>query len=325
MKQFLYFLTNPGNEPFLKEEMALKYSERFSFSFSKTGICTYRNNGKLLTLQEIKELDITYARSWGQTLLLGNELQIKTQAQEFLSHFEQTIYIAQVSKVNFHPPNWMKENQLTSNNLTSDWKEASAYLIQVATGRDQFLLGIQLVDKYHSPPGRLYNFNPKVDAPSRAYFKIKETFQLMGMESNTAGLVCAELGCAPGGSSAYLLEQGHKVIGIDPAQMHEKIIAHPNFRFINLPMQSVERNQLPTMVDCIISDVNLNPKLVLRYLLGIFGNKTPKQAFITIKTPTPNMIAQKIQWNRLFQELGYSQVQYVQLAAHRKECLAIAF
>ena len=52
-----------------------------------------------------------------------------------------------------------------------------------------------------------------------------------------------EIGGVPGGACGYLLELGMNVIGIDPAKMDERIMAHPHFKHLRARAGDLARRE----------------------------------------------------------------------------------
>jgi len=315
MQQFIYFLTNPGNESFLKKEIMHKYPKIFNFSYSRPGICTYKNTGPKLSLEEISKLNPIYARAWGESIGIFNRDEVQKTISDYLDSTASTFQIQQISR---EPEIALKEDFCFDQ---SDI-DAERFIIVVKVDESQYFIGTQLEDKFESPPGRSFYDISITNAPSRAYHKIKEAFLLLNMGAKK--LNCVEFGCAPGGSTKYLLESGHKVCGVDPADMDVEILNHKNFEFIQKPIQGITKRDLPENIDVLISDVNLNPDVVLKQCHGIFKTSPPPLALITLKTPKPKYLDSLKIWKSYLESMGYKRVDFIQISSHRKECLAIA-
>jgi 23S rRNA (cytidine2498-2'-O)-methyltransferase len=74
-------------------------------------------------------------------------------------------------------------------------------------------------------PGGVPPNDPAKQVISRAYWKMAEALQWSRLPI-AAGQWCVELGAAPGGACQYLLEQGLKVIAVDPAELDERLKQH---------------------------------------------------------------------------------------------------
>jgi 23S rRNA (cytidine2498-2'-O)-methyltransferase len=322
MNQYLYFITNPGNEIFLKEEILLKYNRALTFSFSKAGLCTFKNNGDSFDLAAINKREFIFSRGHGIAHGIVKKEQLLDQCQAVMALYKLPLYACEIQRDPILHEDEIIFNDLLSKLSTANQVDARAYLIVIKVGAEQYFVGVQLKDKFKSPPGRIYYEHSKVNAPSRAYHKLKEAFLVKNISKNN--LICAEFGCAPGGSTQFLLEHHHQVLGIDPAKMDQAIMDNKLFQFLNKPMQELHRHELPEHLDILISDVNLNPKIVLGNFKHLFKQKPPRLALITLKTPTPEILKEAPRWEELLYEIGYQKVDFIQLTGHRKECLAIA-
>lgn len=306
MNQFLYFITNPGNESFLKKEIELNPELSLNFSFSKPGLCTFKNTNRPYTLSELKSLSFAYARAWGESIgMFKTGDETPAVAKDF------TRVEIPINALGSDTDILYDALEIEEGNLE--------VCVQLENG-DKFI-GKQLLDKYESPMTRMFYDISKTDAPSRAYHKIKEACLLTNLKLK--GLSAIEFGCAPGGASKFLLDAGVKVVGVDPADMDDSILAHKDFQFIKEPIQNVTTKMFPKQVDLLISDVNLNPDVVLKQCHGIFKSNAPKYAFITLKTPKVNYLNSFPTWKKYLEQMGYTSIDFVQLSSHRKECLAI--
>lgn len=301
MPQFIYFLTNPGNESFLKAEILKKYPQQLNFSYSKPGLVTYKNIGNELSPLELRPI---YARAWGISLGVMDSEDAAGHTKNFAA--EEIIQLP-LDPENFEPK---KINT------------AQIKIIQIQVDENKTFLGEYFRDHFQSPPGRLFYNTLSTTAPSRAYHKTKEAFELLGIKKTP--LKCVEFGCAPGGGSQYLLECGHEVFGVDPADIAPEILQHKNFHFFKRPMQDFKRRDFPKQIDMLLSDVNLNPDVVLKQCHGIFKHSPPPIALITLKTPKPKYLDSLKKWKDFLHNMGYQNIDLVQLSSHRKECLAIA-
>jgi hypothetical protein len=315
MQQFIYFLTNPGNESFLKKEIKHKYPGKLNFSYSRPGLCTYKNIDRKLSLDDISKLNPIYARCWGESLGIVNSKDVITTINEFIESQKSTWNIQEITR----DP---EEKFEDSFNFACSDTDSENLLIIIKVDEGQYFIGKQLIDKFDSPPGRYFYDITVTDAPSRAYHKVKEAFLLLNMGAKR--LTCVEFGCAPGGSTKYLLENNHIVCGVDPAEIDKEILNHKNFEFIQKPIQGITRKDLPKVIDILISDVNLNPDVVLKQCHGIFKSSPAPLALITLKPPKPKYLDSLKVWIKFLKSMGYKNIDFVQISSHRKECLAIA-
>lgn len=312
--QFLYFITVPGNENLLKTEINLFYPD-FKFSFSRTGIVTFKNIAQKLTLQQISNLEIIFALTWGETISLEKRGNLK---QEYIDHLQSKYPNSNFTHHQLPHLDYMDEWQLTFN---QNLKKSLSEIDVIRYHRDDILIGQRLCDRWNSPWRRQFTIN-KEDTISRAYYKGSDAFSMFLPNIGPSKIL--ELGSSPGGTSLYLLEAGHLVTGIDPAEMHPKVDNHQHFTHLKIPIQSYEVTK-PNNFNIITSDMNLSPKMALREVSRIFP-KLPniKDIFITLKLTSDTMIMDIPNYKKYVLSLGFKTVFIVQLPHHKKECLLFA-
>ncbi len=110
------------------------------------------------------------------------------------------------------------------------------------------------------PGGRLDLPLPP-NAVSRAWLKMEEALAWSGLPI-APGDLCAEIGSAPGGASQALLGHGVQVIGIDPADMDPRVLAHPGFVHRNKRGADVRRREF-RKVRWLMADLNVAPAYTL--------------------------------------------------------------
>ena len=110
-------------------------------------------------------------------------------------------------------------------------------------------------------PGGMFWAPAPPDAASRAYLKMEESLAWSGLPVQSGDL-CVEIGSAPGGSSQALLNRGLRVIGIDPADMDPRVVAHPNFEHWKKRGADVRRREF-RKVRWLTADMNVAPRYTL--------------------------------------------------------------
>lgn len=156
-------------------------------------------------------------------------------------------------------------------------------------------------------------------APSRAYLKIAQAFHLFPRARQGMAI---EIGSSPGGAAAFLLEQNLKLIGIDPGEMDQRILAHQNFKHIKTPVQDLTPKDLPYLFDLMAVDTNLPPAVSIKESLRVadWSKKNLKEIFMTIKLPNPRMLNSLQHYQRSFEAAGLD-VTFIQLPSHHREVL----
>lgn len=156
-------------------------------------------------------------------------------------------------------------------------------------------------------------------APSRAYLKIAQAFHLFPKARQGMAI---EIGSSPGGAAAFLLEQELKLIGVDPGEMDQLILANQNFKHIKTPVQDLTQKDLPYVFDLMAVDTNLPPAVSIKESLRVadWSRNNLKEIFMTIKLPNPRMLNSLQHYQRSFEEAGLD-VTFIQLPSHHREVL----
>lgn len=92
---------------------------------------------------------------------------------------------------------------------------------------------------------------------SRAEFKLLEAMEVFHLDMNQYK-VAADLGAAPGGWTNALLNQGLKVIAIDPANMDPDLLKNPNLKHYKEMTQTYLTRDLDTTFDLIVNDMKMD-------------------------------------------------------------------
>jgi 23S rRNA (cytidine2498-2'-O)-methyltransferase len=112
--------------------------------------------------------------------------------------------------------------------------------------------------------GGILPIAPLSDAVSRAYLKFNEGFLWSGFALGNEDQ-CLDIGASPGGCSQFLLQQGAKVFGIDPGEMHPALLHHPRFTHVRCRIKDAKRS-LFCNVGWITADMNVAPNYTLDVL-----------------------------------------------------------
>ena len=161
------------------------------------------------------------------------------------------------------------------------------------------------------------------DAVSRAYLKFSEGFHWSGIVLRSED-VCLDIGASPGGCSQFLLQQGVKVFGVDPGEIHPAVLKHPRFTHIRSRIKEAKRS-LFSDARWITADMNVAPNYTLDVLEEIVTKTSSVQGLLfTLKLPhweiadTLPMLLDRIRaW-------GFSDVWAKQLVFNRQEIMVVA-
>ncbi len=189
---------------------------------------------------------------------------------------------------------------------------------------DQWWIGYHRAsDRATCWPGGLFWEPAPADAVSRAYLKMEEALAWSGLPVRS-GDWAAEIGSAPGGSSQALLNRGLHVVGIDPADMDERVLAHPNFEHWRKRGADVRRREF-RKIRWLTADMNVAPRYTLDTVEAIVthGDVHVEGILLTLKLmdgapalDAPDFLTRVRSW-------GYPQVVARQLHHNRHDfCLA---
>ena len=179
-----------------------------------------------------------------------------------------------------------------------------------------------------SPETRWPGGVPSIAAPgdmiSRAYLKLVEAL-LWSELPLRAGDACVEIGSAPGGSCQVLLERGCAVVGVDPAEMDSKVLAHPRFKHVRARAKDVDR---AVFRGCrwLTADINLPPTYTLDTVEAVVTapGVLIDGLVLTLKLNGTAAAAELPAFNKRIRSWGYPGVRARQLAFNRGEVCVVA-
>jgi 23S rRNA (cytidine2498-2'-O)-methyltransferase len=172
-------------------------------------------------------------------------------------------------------------------------------------------------------PGGMFPLELPADGVSRAYLKMEEALAWSKMPLR-AGDLWAEIGSAPGGASQALLNRGLKVIGIDPADMDERVLANPNFTHWKKRGADIRRREF-RKVRYLAADINVAPAYTLDTVEAIVTHPEVKiqGLLLTLKLLDWKLAEQLPEFLDRIRSWGYGQVRARQLHHNRQEvCVA---
>jgi 23S rRNA (cytidine2498-2'-O)-methyltransferase len=118
------------------------------------------------------------------------------------------------------------------------------------------------------------------DPISRAFFKFNEGAIWSGMINDfESDDKCLDIGAAPGGCSQFLLQQGAKVFGVDPGEIHPSVLERPQFTHVRSRIKDVKRS-LFREVRWITADMNVAPNYTLDVLEEIITKTDSVQGLL---------------------------------------------
>lgn len=292
--EYYYFLCNPKTEFLLKEEISLFYPE-LAFSFSTTGMVTFKQKESRLR----GSLRPVFCRRVGKFIAKDASLE--------------TIK-------NLIPKNHSYSLFDLEGNIFEEYNFASEKIFEIIVLKNMYYLGyFRKKTLQKENPGAFFALTLPANAPSRAYLKAAETQSFLSV---TEGDIALEIGSAPGGASYFLLEQGLKVIGIDPGEMK---ITSRQLTHMKISIQKLNIKELP-LPQWLWVDVNLAPEASLGEIARIIPDilHELKGVFLTIKLTKISLIKRIPQYIKWVKRMGLSIEVATQLTSHHQEFLIIA-
>ena len=172
-------------------------------------------------------------------------------------------------------------------------------------------------------PGGVIHLDLPGDAVSRAWLKMEEALRWSRLPV-APGARWAEIGSAPGGSAQALLARGMTVLGIDPAEMHPAVLAHPRFTHLRKRASQVRRRVF-RKIRWLAADMNVAPQYTLDAVEAIVAHPEVhiRGMLLTLKLFEWELAAQVPEYLERVRGWGYNIVRARQLFHNGQEvCVA---
>ncbi|MBL9125403.1 MAG: hypothetical protein JNG90_17325, partial [Planctomycetaceae bacterium] len=188
----------------------------------------------------------------------------------------------------------------------------------------EWSVGYHYAHTYEScQPGGMTRVELPEHAVSRAYAKLLEGLRWSQLPLQ-AGERCAEIGASPGGASQALLEKGMLVLGIDPAEIDARVLAHPNFVHVRKRGSEVRRREF-RKTRWLLADLNVAPQYTLDTVEAIATHPEVhlRGLLLTLKLLDWKLADEIPAYVERIQSWGFSSVRARQLQTSRQEiCVA---
>lgn len=299
MTQFYFVLTNVEAEALLKEELRLRYPE-LRMSYSRPGFITFKGESEVkfqpffcrvagISLGKFKKSELKHNRAW--VYAINSKLEIPEDLKVLSDK--------------------------------SIFKKGETVTLIIMAGNDEFWVGQYTLRADHfQTPGEVSSILEK-DVPSRAYYKIAEAYEAFDLPFDHQETVL-ELGSAPGGASMFLLNQDLKVLGVDPADMDERITRNIDFKHIRKPFETLSERDFKSGVDWIVSDINLPPTVVLKEVFRMLTFLEPRGLILTLKMNEMKHLEVVASIRDQMRKQGFKRVELKYLPSHKKEICLLA-
>jgi 23S rRNA (cytidine2498-2'-O)-methyltransferase len=346
MPRFLFVTCQIGAEAAVKGEIAARWPD-LRIGYSRPGFLTFKLPEQKYLAPDFR-LGSVFARSYGFSLgnasldsptaaaqevwkLMGDRPIIRLHVWE-RDHWEPgelgfspsitpraaAVYEA-LRTACPNPQRLAAGNHLTESAAVGDFV-ADVILVEA----DQWWVGYHRARSVPSRwPGGILTLELPSNAVSRAWLKMEEALAWSQLPV-TPGSRFAEIGSSPGGASQALLTRGFEVIGIDPAEMADEVLAHPNFSHIRRRVIQVPRKAF-RKVRWLTADMNVAPAFTLDAVEAIVRHAEVniRGMLLTLKLPDWKLAAEVPSYLERIRSWGYNLVRARQLALNRREiCIA---
>jgi 23S rRNA (cytidine2498-2'-O)-methyltransferase len=350
--QFVYAVCQHGAEAVLKRELAVR-APQLRPAFSRPGFVTFKLDQPCEEPEKFT-LPSAFARTSGFSLGSVKGERLHELARQLWGLPELDVALSGIEIAGLHV--WQRDERTPGDRGFEPYPtpladEAEHAIRELAplhalrqdesgahkpTPRNRWVLDVALVEPNqwfvgcHRTTSRVASWPggvPPLEMPdyavSRAYLKIAEAMTWASLPM-ARGERVVELGCAPGGASQALLDAGLEVIGVDPAEVDESVLAHPRFTHVRARTVETSRKAFHN-VQWLAADMNVAPQYTLDAVEAVVTHPgihirgmllTLKLSDWQLADELPTFAARVRSW-------GYKDVRLRQLAFNRQEiCLA---
>jgi len=297
---FLYATCRLGSEPALKREVAARHAGLLTPAFMRPQLITWKVQGEIPADFRLSALFAHVSgRSLGMAESVGDVAGLVAslpKPPQILHVFPRDVPEDGISEETWTHVDAVAKAISQALGLPQGGRpQPSDQVLDIIVGLEgePMLVGIRRhqAGDFQEPGGQMRLQLPP-DAPSRAWLKMEQALSWLGVENDLKGRVVLELGSAPGGATLSLLNRGATVYGVDTAAMDERLLAHPQFHHLRVTAGDLEPGSLPDQVDLLISDMNLEPRLVCQYVEKIAPRMLPLGLILTLKINSPKIEAE---------------------------------
>jgi 23S rRNA (cytidine2498-2'-O)-methyltransferase len=338
---FLFVICQAGAEAALKAEVLGQWPE-FRFSYSRPGFVTFRIPADLGPDLDLKS---TFARTYGQSLgRLTGSIAERLAAGVWELVGDRPVHRLHVWERDrslpgtdgFQPGPTVLATEMAQLIVGSQPEDRAPIPINTVAGTGHTVLDCVLVEpgewwigihKATSPqsrwPGGVCRVSSVTEPVSRAFYKMEEGLR-WSMLPVARGDACAEIGCAPGGAAQALLARGVTLLGIDPAEVDERMSEYPGFSHIRKRAADMKRRDFRE-VRWLFLDANIAPQSALDEIEPIISHESVhiRGMLLTLKLVDSRIADAIPDYLERVRSWGFEYVRSRQLAFSRREfCIA---
>lgn len=307
-----YFITLIHTMGYLKEELAQFYSH-WHFKSGAHGFVTYTLD-RDHSPESFRELPTIFALCKGRLLMRGSLGELEAKLPEIEKEW---------NAITVHRWDLMSEE-----GKMGDRKNRGHVIDFIRVGQEEFAIGVRFQIRGDFAPYNGVSPIPMEErAPSKAYQKLGEAFKhfrpLVAHDD-----VFLDIGCAPGGSSYYLLKKGYRVIGVDPMPVDSALREDfEGFFQLSQTYAELKGKHLKGFppINWIVFDVDTHPIEALESLLKLVKKLDECHGIImTIKMERGFDLRALEDLDRLAYNYDFTEVRKGLLPSHEKEfCLVL--
>jgi 23S rRNA (cytidine2498-2'-O)-methyltransferase len=323
--QFIYFCANIGSENLLKEEIKIFYPE-LAISYSRKGFLTFKNKGVKYDLNSISELQVAFATRVGICLGKAKPEELKSSVFDVFKALDIALENCIIHNFSINTEYHFDATSSFDVKVNHYSADGKLVLNLISLGEKEIWFGVHRVSRGITRyPNSHVNIELPEKVPSIGYLKLAQVTELFAIKF-AARDSWLDFGCAPGGSSSYLLSKGSKVWGVDTAKVDDDIYNHKNFEFIKSSVQDLSQEKLPDDIQWVHSDININPNQAIKEVLRLCKkyNNSLRGIIFTVQVVKPELIQQIEQFEEIFYDWGFSSMTSRQVPTHKKEYVLIA-
>ena len=328
---FVFATCRPGAEAALKREVATRHGGLLTPAFMRPQLITWKVQGEL---PGHFRLGAWLAQVSGVSLGMAKTPQEVAEGAALVKPVVLNVIPREVSEEGADPETWARvatvETEvrglldLPPKTLPSPGDTVVSVI--VGAEGEPMLVG----SHRHQPgdladPAALLRLSLPVEAPSRAWMKMEQALDWLGIQNDLQGRTVLELGSSPGGASHSLLSRGATVHGVDTGAMDARVLAHPAFHHLKIAAGDLRPGMVPDQVDLLVSDMNLEPRVVCQYVEKFASRLRPLGLILTLKINSAKVEAELPDLIHRIRDWAPGPVYVRQLPANRQEVTLVSW